>query len=206
MEIVLATRNKNKIKEISRALKIPGLNILTMDNFRNIPEVIEDRRTLKENALKKASEVNSRTGHISLSDDSGLEVDFLKGAPGVYSARFAGEGCTYQDNNNKLLRSLDGVPQSKRGALFRTVIVIKVPGREPVVVEGRCRGKIAFKNKGSRGFGYDPIFIPSNYKKTYAEMSLSYKNRISHRGKALEKAKRVLLSLMKKLSGRSVGG
>lgn len=196
MEIVIATHNRNKIKEVSEKLKIPGLNILTLDNFRNFPEVIEDRSTLEGNAEKKACEVNSRTKHISLADDTGLEVDFLKGAPGIYSARFAGEGCTYQDNNIKLLKLLDGIPQSKRGALFRTVIAIKIPGKKTIIVEGGCRGIIALKNRGKKGFGYDPIFIPSSYKKTYAEMSLSFKNRISHRGKALEKAKKVLMKLI----------
>ncbi|OGF48485.1 MAG: non-canonical purine NTP pyrophosphatase, RdgB/HAM1 family [Candidatus Firestonebacteria bacterium RIFOXYC2_FULL_39_67] len=197
MEIVLATRNRNKIREISKKLKTFGLKFLTLDNFRNFPEVIENKDTLEENAVKKASEISSCTGHISLSDDTGLEVDYLKGAPGVYSARFAGEGCSYQDNNIKLLKLLSNVPLSKRGALFRTVIVIKIPGKKPVILEGRCRGKISFAINGKKGFGYDSIFIPSGYKKTYSEMSLSSKNRISHRGKALDKVKKVLVRLIK---------
>ncbi|MFH1074550.1 MAG: RdgB/HAM1 family non-canonical purine NTP pyrophosphatase [Candidatus Firestonebacteria bacterium] len=198
MEIVLATKNRNKVKEISEKLKIPGLTILTLDNFRNFPEVIEDRSTLEGNAIKKTSEVSSRTKHMALADDTGLEVDCLKGAPGVYSSRFAGAGCTYKDNNIKLLKLLLNIPQGKRGALFRTIIAIKIPGKKPVIVEGRCRGAISLKVKGEKGFGYDPVFIPSGYKKTYAEMSLSFKNRISQRGKALDKAKKVLLRLIKR--------
>jgi len=197
LEIVLATRNRNKVKEISEKLKIPELSILNLDNFKNFPEVIEDRRTLEGNAVKKASEISSRTKHITLADDTGLEVDILNGAPGVYSARFAGEGCTYQDNNIKLLKLLSNAPKSKRGALFRTVVAIKVPGKKAITVEGRCRGRIDVKLSGTKGFGYDPVFIPSGYKKSYAGMSLSFKNKISHRGKALDKAKKLLLKLMK---------
>jgi XTP/dITP diphosphohydrolase len=197
LEIVLATRNRNKIIEISRKLKIPGLKIRTLSSFRNIPEIIEDRPTLEGNATKKAIEVSRRTKHISLADDTGLEVDYLKGAPGIYSARFAGKGCTYKDNNIKLLKLLSDVPMSKRGALFRTVMAIKIPGKTPVIVEGFCRGKIAFRLQGDKGFGYDAVFIPNGYKKNYAQMSLFFKNRISHRGKALDKAKEILIGLLK---------
>ena len=196
MEIVIATHNRNKVKEISSKLKIPGIKFFTLDNFKDFPEVIEDKSTLKGNAVKKACEVNTSTNYISLADDTGLEVDYLKGAPGVYSARFAGAGCTYQDNNMKLLKLLENIPANKRGALFKTVIAIKVHGKDPLIVEGRCRGRIALKLRGRKGFGYDPLFIPSGYRKTYAEMSLSFKNRISHRGKALDKVKKVLVNLI----------
>jgi len=198
VEIVLATRNRGKVKEISKKLKIPGLKMLTLDDFKNIPEVVEDKNTLEGNASKKACEVHERTKYISLADDTGLEVDFLKGAPGVYSARFAGTGCTYLDNNLKLLKLMAKAPASKRGALFRTVIAVKLPGEKPVILQGVCRGKIALNLRGKKGFGYDPIFIPAGYKKTYGEMALTLKNRISHRGKALEKAKKYLLKLINK--------
>lgn len=198
MEIVLATRNRNKIKEITRKMKIPGVKYLTLDDFGEFPEVIENKKTLYGNAGKKAVEVRKFTKIISIADDTGLEVEYLRGAPGVFSARFAGKACTYLDNNKKLLRLLKNVPSNKRSALFRTVIAVSIPGKKTLFVEGACKGTIAFEMKGRKGFGYDPVFIPAGHKITYAQMPLTFKNRISHRGKALEKTKKVLLRLIKR--------
>jgi len=197
LEIVLATRNRNKIKEISAKLKDSGIKILTLDDYKAFPEVIENRKTIEGNAAKKAFEVGKFTKKLSIADDTGLEVDYLKGAPGVYSARFAGKGCNYLDNNIKLLKLLQGVKGKERSAKFRTVIAIALPGGKILFTEGVCKGIIAEKMSGRKGFGYDPLFIPLGYKKTYAQMSLANKNRISHRGKALDKAKKILLKLIK---------
>ena len=198
MEVVLATRNRNKIREIEEKINIPALKFLTLDDFEKFPEVVEDKPTIKGNAAKKAREVGKFTKKISIADDTGLEVDFLKGAPGVYSARFAGEGCSYLDNNKKLLKLLKGVEDKNRKARFITVIAISDGGKKPVLVKGVCSGKISAELKGAKGFGYDPVFIPSDHNKSYAEMSLALKNKISHRGKALDKAKWLLLRLIKR--------
>jgi XTP/dITP diphosphohydrolase len=159
-----------------------------MDSFPDIPETIEDGDTLEANAEKKAREIHKATGLPSLADDTGLEVDFINGAPGVYSSRFAGENATYAMNNEKLLNELKDVPSGQRTARFRCVMAIAENG-QITFLEGTCHGFILNEIKGSHGFGYDPLFYVPEYNQTFAEMPLSLKNKISHRGHALRKVR-----------------
>jgi XTP/dITP diphosphohydrolase len=194
MQLLLATRNKDKIKEIRQALADLPLTILTCDDFLDFPDIEETGATLEENAILKAKGIYQHSGFPSLADDSGLEVDYLKGAPGVYSSRFAGPGCTYDDNNRKLLQELKGVPAEKRTARFRTVIAIAWSVSEIDVVEGRVEGVIASDKTGNSGFGYDPVFYYPPAGKTFAQMTLEEKNAVSHRGRALLEARDKIIS------------
>jgi len=192
MELVVATRNKDKLREIKALLKGLSVEVFSLDSFKGVPEVIEDKKTLEENAVKKAVQVSKFLKKFVVSDDSGLEVEYLNGDPGVYSARFSGKGATYKSNNEKLLRLLKKVPLAKRKACFKCVIVVADKGRIIGVAEGVCKGKICFESKGNNGFGYDPVFMPNGYKKTFAQMSAFQKNKISHRSKALAKTKNII--------------
>lgn len=192
MELVVATRNKHKLREIKTLLKDLPVNVFSLDPFKHVPEVLEDGKTLEENALKKAIQISSSLKRFVVADDSGLEVEYLNGKPGVYSARFSGKGATYKSNNEKLIGLLRGLPDNKRKACFRCVIAIANNGKVLGIREGRCKGRIAFKSLGKNGFGYDPLFIPHGYRKTFAQMSASQKNKISHRHKALAAAKRLI--------------
>ena len=192
MQIVLATRNKNKIKEIKEILKDSKIDILTFKDFPNLPHVKETGKTLKGNAILKAKSAFEFTGLPCLADDSGLEVEALDGAPGVSSARFAGEGCTYSDNNRKLLSQLEGAPWDKRNATFVCVVALALGSRRILTEEGKVFGYIADKEFGDRGFGYDPVFYFPPRKKTFGEMSPEEKNRISHRAKAFLRMKKVI--------------
>lgn len=193
IDIVIATKNKNKVREIKELLKDMPLNILSLEDGNwQAPAIIEDGKNFKENAIKKAKTIAGITGKISIADDSGLEVDALRGQPGVFSARFAGENASDRDNNLKLLKLLKDIPGDRRGAQFRSCIAISSNEGEVEVVEGLCRGDIGVSEMGGQGFGYDPIFVPAGYNKTFAELSIDVKNKISHRGRALEKAKLIL--------------
>ena len=192
MDLVVATRNKDKLREIRALLKGLAVEVFSLDSFKGAPEVIEDGKTLEENAVKKAAQVSEFLKKFTVADDSGLEVDFLNGDPGVYSARFSGKGATYKSNNEKLLRLLKDVQLAKRKACFKCVIAIADKGRIIGIAEGKCGGKIGFESKGRSGCGYDPVFIPDSYTKTFAEMGTSRKNKISHRSKALLKAKKII--------------
>jgi XTP/dITP diphosphohydrolase len=194
-EIILATGNKYKVQEMKEILKDLGVKVTPMISFPQYPNTEEDGKTLEENAIKKARETAKFFGKWTLADDSGLGVDYLDGAPGVYSARYAGEKCLYEDNNNKLLKVLDGVPLEKRIAKFRTVIAISSPDGKISLAEGKIFGIIAFQSLGSNGFGYDPVFYVPEYGKTFAELSTYIKNSISHRAIALQKAKEIIKSL-----------
>ncbi|MDZ7333061.1 MAG: XTP/dITP diphosphatase [candidate division KSB1 bacterium] len=196
LKLVLATRNKDKIKEIEHALTGLDVELLTLDQFPQAPEVEEDGTTLAENALKKARTIFDVTHILTMADDTGLEVDFLNGEPGIYSSRFAGEGASYDDNCNKLLELMKAVPKEQRTARFRCVVAFVGPGIERLV-EGTCEGFITSEKRGSHGFGYDPIFYVPQYAQTFAEMPLELKNKISHRGVALQQAKRVLQQMLK---------
>jgi XTP/dITP diphosphohydrolase len=198
MQLLLATRNKDKIKEIRQALADLPLTILTCDDFLDFPDIEETGATLEENAILKAKGIYQHSGFPSLADDSGLEVDYLKGAPGVYSSRFAGPGCTYDDNNRKLLQELKGVPAEKRTARFRTVIAIAWSISDIDVVEGRVEGVIAAEKAGNSGFGYDPVFYYPPVAKTFAQMTLEEKNAVSHRGRALLAARGKIISRLNK--------
>jgi len=193
-KLVLATRNRDKVREIKRALEDLDIEILSLLDFPEMPEIVEDGKTFEENALKKARAVAQFTGLPALADDSGLEVDYLGGAPGVFSSRFAGEKATYEDNNLKLLELLRGVPLEKRRARFRCVLAL-VNGESTQVVEGRCEGFITEEPRGEGGFGYDPIFYSPELGKTFAEVGSDLKNKVSHRGRALRKMKEVLKTI-----------
>ena len=191
LKIVLATRNIDKVREIKEALRGLAIDILTLDSFPDVPEIVEDGMTIEQNALKKASVVQGITGGLVLADDTGLEVDFLNGKPGVFSSRFAGEHASYDDNVEKLLSLMKGVPAEKRAARFRCVIALVGECIEQTV-EGVVEGLILAEKHGTEGFGYDPVFYVPASGKTFAEMSLDHKNRISHRGLALAKARTIL--------------
>ena len=169
-----------------------GLRILSLNDFPHIPEIEEDGKTFSENALRKGYFYSKYFGQLTLADDSGLEVEILKGMPGVHSARYAGEKASSQENNRKLLRVMEGIPMSKRGARFRCVMALVSPDGREAVAEGTCRGRIGFKEVGKRGFGYDPLFILPQFGKTMAQISIEGKNKISHRGKALRKLRNLL--------------
>jgi XTP/dITP diphosphohydrolase len=186
IKIILATRNQGKIREIQPMLDNNTFEINNLSQFPAIPEVIEDGITFQENALKKATAVFEATGIISLADDSGLEVDYLKGEPGVYSSRFAGENATDAENNRKLLRLLDGIPPEKRTARFHCVMILKT-AQQAYTFEGTCKGIILQEPRGNHGFGYDPLFYVPEYQQTFAELDSHIKNQISHRGMALRK-------------------
>lgn len=184
-KFVLATRNQDKIQEIRRLLNDLDLEVVTLDSFPTAPEVVEDGDTLEANALKKARVIHDFTGLTAVSDDTGLEVTYLGGAPGVYSSRYAGESATYADNVNKLLEELKEVPFEQRKARFRTVVAVVGQGIERIL-EGTVDGYIVDTRAGTGGFGYDPIFYVPKYKRTFAEMDLALKNKVSHRAKAFE--------------------
>jgi len=191
---VLASANRHKVREIQALLADLPVTVRALAEFPGAPDVVEDGATYRENALKKARSAADFTGKPALADDTGLEVDALDGRPGLYAARFAGEGCTFQDNIAKLLRLLEGVPAENRGARFVCVLAFVVPGGRELVVEGELRGRITEAQSGARGFGYDPVFFVPEVGKTLAELSCEEKNRISHRRRALDKARGFLLT------------
>ena len=187
-EFVLATRNSDKVREIRKIL--PGIKFLSLKDFPNLPDIKEEGKTLRANAIHKAQEAVRYTGKMSIADDSGLEVEALGGKPGVRSSRFAGEKVSYEENNRELLRLMNG--KHRRGAKFKCVIAVAGSGMETVVREGVCRGRIARFPRGKNGFGYDPLFIVSGTGKTFAELPPAIKNDISHRAKALRKLAKYL--------------
>jgi XTP/dITP diphosphohydrolase len=192
MKLVLATNNQDKVREITRLLEGLDIEILTSKDFDHFPEIEETGDTFEDNAILKAEGIYRATGLPSLADDSGLEVDYLNGAPGVYSSRYAGPGCTYDDNNRKLLQQLESVPSEKRKARFRCVIAISFGEGKTETVEGVAEGYITEEKRAGGGFGYDPVFFFPPLERTFAELALDEKNRVSHRGKALEKAMALL--------------
>jgi XTP/dITP diphosphohydrolase len=189
MEIVLATRNKKKIEEIKRITIGLPITILSLDDFPDCPETVEDRDTFEGNAIKKAVEVCRCMGKPSLADDSGLEVDALNGAPGVYSARYAPDAASGNDPRNyeKLLNDLKDVPREKRGAQFVCCLALAFPDGTTKTFFGYSRGRIGYEARGKKGFGYDPVFLPEGFDRTFAEMTAEEKDSLSHRGKALQK-------------------
>ncbi len=196
--VVLATRNAHKIDELSAMLTGLPIEVLSFVDFPGLPEVVEDGETLDANAVKKAEAVAASTGLPSLADDTGLEVRALGGAPGVRSARYAGENATGPANNAKLLAELGGIAGGDRAAAFRCVIALAMPGRETRTVEGATEGTILEEPRGEGGFGYDSLFLPRGHALTYAEMSAGEKNAVSHRGKAIKKVTGLLTDLVKK--------
>jgi len=192
VEIVIATRNPGKLREIEAILIPTPLKLLSLNDFLDIPEVVEDGTTFAENAIKKAGAVARLTGHPAIADDSGLTVDALNGRPGVFSSRYAGENATDQERCQKLLGEMAGIPDGQRQAAFICTMAVSSPAGEIRVAEGECRGWITFSPRGKHGFGYDPIFFVPEFGKTMAELEPEVKNRISHRARALEKLKLIL--------------
>jgi XTP/dITP diphosphohydrolase len=195
-ELVLATRNRHKREELVALLGDLGITIRTLDEFPDVPEVVEDGDTCEANAVKKARAIADFTGLPAVADDTGLEVDALGGRPGVYAARYAGEDATYEDNCRKLLRELMGVPREQRTAHFLTVAAIALPSDGTRVAQGTLDGAIAEKASGTLGFGYDPVFLIPELGKTLAQLSADQKNTISHRAKAFAKMREILSASM----------
>ncbi len=189
---ILASKNKNKAREIAEILG-EGFEVITQEQagFSEI-DVVEDGKTFEENAIKKAETICKASGKPTIADDSGLCVDFLDGAPGVYSARYSGENATDKENNKKLLNTLDGVPFPERTARFVCVVAVSEPDKETLTYRGECEGYIDLKEKGDSGFGYDPLFYVKQYDLTMGELEPHIKNAISHRNAALKKLKKGL--------------
>lgn len=186
MKLVLASRNRKKIKELETFLSeiSSDISVLSLDDIGFHDEIVEDGATFAENSRIKAI-VPARLGYIGVADDSGLEVDALGGEPGVYSARYSGEGATDEKNNQKLLAALAGVPYEKRTARFRTVVTCIFPDGDEIQAEGVCEGRILEAPRGQDGFGYDPLFWYEPLGKTFAELTPDEKNSVSHRGRAM---------------------
>lgn len=197
--IILATHNLGKVKELKDLLADLSIEIQvkSLPDFPELGPIAETGTTFRENARIKAQTVFLHTGLPSVADDSGLEVDALDGAPGVHSARYAGEDASDQDNNRKLLQELSGVPADRRTARFRSVICAVFSPYQEVFAEGVCEGRIAFEPKGENGFGYDPLFlVEPDYQKTMAELSLMEKNAVSHRSRAFMNLKPLLIQFL----------
>jgi XTP/dITP diphosphohydrolase len=188
ISLVVATKNKGKVREINYFLKDLNFKLYSLNDFNDLPDIVEDGKNFKENSIKKAEIAARILKKVTLADDSGLEVDFLCGSPGVYSSRYSGKNATDKSNREKLLKELKEVKDpSKRTARFVCHLVLWHPERGLLFeTDGICEGKIGFKGAGSGGFGYDCIFIPDGFNVTMAELSEDEKNRISHRGKALK--------------------
>ncbi len=195
MNIVLATRNKKKIEEmkkiLSEIISQTDINIFTPDDFQQCMEVEEDGNTFEENAVKKARYISTCTGLTAIADDSGLEVDALNNAPGIFSARYAGPDADDTANCKKLLHAMEAVPDNKRGARFVCCIAVAT-GDSIKTFLGYAEGKIGTALQGKKGFGYDPLFYPEGHNRTFAEMSDDEKNALSHRGKALKELQKYL--------------
>ncbi len=196
MKLVLATRNQGKVRELTEMLhrapkvtdarRLQQIEVISLNAYPDAPEVIEDGETYMENAAKKATIIAQHTGHLTLADDAGLEVDALNGAPGIHSKRWAGEDATDAIRIAKLLQALEGI--TDRRARFVAAIAVVHPNAVPEGVLGVCEGHIRHAPIGDSGFGYDPVFVPDGYEQTFAELGEDIKNQISHRAKALEKA------------------
>lgn len=195
MHLVIATRNRHKLEEIRAILDIPGLVVSSALEYPDVPDVEETGFTFAENAILKARALQQATGCWALADDSGLEVDALDGAPGVRSARFAGEPVDHEANNRKLLRMMEG--KDDRRARFHCVLVLAAPDGRTLTVNGCCEGVITRAPRGEAGFGYDPVFMPEGESQTFAEMPAHRKNRLSHRARALAAAHKAWINLLR---------
>ncbi len=192
--IIAASKNQHKIQEMEKIMGAMGLHVISRADA-GIPDefdVVEDGETFEANSFKKAESIMKYSGKIAVADDSGLMVDALDGAPGVYSARFAGEPTDDEKNNDKLLTLLKDVPDERRTAKFVSVITLVYPDGEVLTARGECPGRILHERHGSNGFGYDPLFLPDGYEETFAELGAEVKNRISHRAHALQNLERLL--------------
>jgi XTP/dITP diphosphohydrolase len=194
-KLILATNNHHKISEMTAILNGLDIQILSANDIPDFPEIEETGETLADNAILKVRAVWGKYMLPALADDTGLEVDYLYGAPGIYSARFAGPGCSYDDNNRKLLSLLANVPKEKRSARFRTVIAYIDNQGALHHVDGILEGRIAEIPRGGNGFGYDPVFIVDETERTLAELETAEKNRISHRSRALSKIRPIVAQM-----------
>lgn len=195
-EVLLATRNRGKLREFQSLLGGLGLSFRTLDDFPNVADVVEDGTTFEANAIKKALEYSKATGMMAIADDSGLAVEALSGRPGVYSSRYAGDDACDDDNNEKLLLEMKNVSDGKRGAAFVCVVAAASPDGMILTSEGRCEGEIVSSPKGDAGFGYDPLFYIPDLEYTMAELSSAKKNEISHRAKAVNRNKRLFVDFL----------
>lgn len=195
MKIVFATKNEGKVKEIKEMFEGMNIDLVSLNHYQNMPEIQEDGKSFFENALKKAKIVSEFTGETVLADDSGLSVDALNGEPGIYSARYAGQDATDEQNNNKLLANLKDVPAKKRTASFFCSLVLYKKDGSFDYFEGRWDGQIIDERRGNNGFGYDPIFFVPELKGTAAQLTPAIKNQVSHRGKAFAGLKKALESM-----------
>ncbi|MGE5307501.1 MAG: XTP/dITP diphosphatase [Deltaproteobacteria bacterium] len=196
IELVVATRNRKKLEEIREILGDLKVRLSSLADYPDAPEVVEDGKTFKENAAKKARVIAAFTGKLTMGEDSGLCVDALGGAPGVYSARFAGKGKDDEKNNQKLLRLLKG--KRDRKAHYVCAVALADPGHLVGVVEGTCSGVIGTEPHGTFGFGYDPLFVIPRYRKTFAQLGPAIKHSMSHRFRALKKAGELLAKYLRK--------
>jgi len=192
IQLVVATRNKKKLSEIKDILKGINLELLSLDSYKNAPQVLENGKSFKENAAKKAVKLGRFTGKLCLGEDSGLCVDALDGAPGIYSARFSGRDKSDLKNNLKLLKLLKDLPLGKRKAYYVCAVALADKNGLLGVVEGECPGLIALEPKGSAGFGYDPLFYIPKYKKTFSQLGEKIKHTMSHRYYALKKSRGII--------------
>ncbi|MBC2722635.1 XTP/dITP diphosphatase [Desulfosporosinus sp.] len=195
MKIILATQNQGKIRELQDLLGEEDIEVLSLKDIEDWEDVEENGKTFADNAALKARAAVEKTGLIALADDSGLEVDALDGAPGVYSARFAGEPKNDHRNNDKLLELLETVPDDQRQARFRCALVVATPEGKEFLTEGTVEGQILTERRGTDGFGYDPLFFVPEYARTMAELTLAEKNKLSHRAQAFRKAIPILQAL-----------
>lgn len=191
-QLVIATKNAKKLYELKRYLRGVKVDVVSLEDFKKVPRIVENAHTFKGNAAKKALVISRFTGGLVIADDSGLAVDALHGAPGIRSSRFAGKAKSDEQNNRKLLRLLDGLSPAKRGAKFVCAVAIANNGKIVKLIEESCPGRIAFAKKGRYGFGYDPLFLIPKHNKTFGELGLKVKDKMSHRSKALKKARQFL--------------
>ena len=191
-EIVVATKNQGKLREIRNLLEDLGFKVTSLADYPHAPEIIEDGKTFAQNAIKKAATIAFYTKKLVMGEDSGIEIKALHNRPGIYSARYSGENATDKKNNLKLLRELKNVPMKKRQARYRCFMALMDPKGFLKVVSGSCSGFIETRYRGKNGFGYDPLFFVPRYKKTFGELDPAIKAKISHRAKALEKVKKAL--------------
>jgi len=192
LELIVATKNKKKLKEIKDILKGFKVKVISMEIYPDLPRIIENGLTFKDNAIKKAVKIARFTKKLTLGEDSGLCIDALQGLPGVRSARFSGRDKSDLKNNLKVLKLLEGVPLKKRKAYYVCAVALADQDGLIGVVEGRCPGLIDFKQKGTSGFGYDPLFLIPKYKKTFGQLGERIKHKMSHRYHALEKARKII--------------
>lgn len=198
LRLVVASRNRGKLREIGELLAAHGIAVIGIDSFPGVPEVVEDGASFRENAAKKAVETARRLSEWVLGEDSGLEVDALGGAPGIYSARFSGPAASDESNNAKLLVELAGVPDERRGAHYTCNVAVADPqGTVRLQLQAACRGRITAEARGTNGFGYDPYFLIPEYHRTFGELAPCVKRHLSHRGRAFERLIPQLARLLK---------